>query len=72
MKVKRVNPQAYASDLEDSLRTLGTDYIDLYLLHRDDPDVPVEVLLEAMEKARQAGKIREYGISNWKSSTSFW
>ena len=68
MKVKRVNPQAYASDLEDSLRTLGTDYIDLYLLHRDDPDVPVEVLLEAMEKARQTGKIREYGISNWKSS----
>ena len=68
MGTKRVNPQAYANDLDASLRALGTDHIDLYLLHRDDPDVPVEVLLEAMEKARKSGKIREYGISNWKSS----
>lgn len=68
MDKKRVNPQAYEEDLNASLKALGTDYIDLYLLHRDDPAVPVETLLEVMEKARNAGKIREYGISNWRSS----
>lgn len=68
MSQKRVNPLAYEEDLNASLKALGTDHIDLYLLHRDDPAVPVEVLLEAMENARRSGKIREYGLSNWKSA----
>lgn len=67
MDVPRVSPQAFEEDLDATLKALGTDCIDCYLLHRDDPSVPVEVLLAAFEHARLAGKIREYGVSNWSA-----
>jgi aryl-alcohol dehydrogenase-like predicted oxidoreductase len=52
-------------DLEDSLTNLDTDVIDLYWLHRDDPEHPIEDILETMNDQVQAGKIRYFGCSNW-------
>jgi aryl-alcohol dehydrogenase-like predicted oxidoreductase len=66
--ISRVNPEAIEKDLNESLERLNTDYIDLYFLHRDNPDVPVEELLDTLEEARIAGKIRYYGCSNWALS----
>ena len=50
---------------EDSLRRLGTDYIDLYLVHRLDPYTPVEETLAALDALVRAGKVRYVGFSNW-------
>lgn len=65
-KANRVTPSIFLSDLDASLEALGTDRIDLYLFHRDDMRIPIEPLLEACETARQQGKIRYYGSSNWR------
>ncbi len=62
---KRVTPEAIAADLDESLRQLGLETIDLYLLHRDDPDVPVGPIVEALNDHYRAGKIRTFGGSNW-------
>lgn len=51
--------------VEDSLRALKTDYIDLYQQHRPDPNVPVSETLEALEVLKQQGKVREVGCSNF-------
>jgi aryl-alcohol dehydrogenase (NADP+) len=53
------------SAVEASLRRLGTDYIDLYQLHRYDPDTPVEETLGALDDLVRAGKVRYLGCSNW-------
>ena len=66
--ISRVNPEAIEKDLNESLERLNTDYTDLYFLHRDNPDVPVGEVLDALEEARIAGKIRYYGCSNWALS----
>jgi aryl-alcohol dehydrogenase-like predicted oxidoreductase len=62
---RRTTPFDIASDLYDSLTRLQTDYIDLYLLHRDDPDVPVEPIIHALNEHQQAGRIHSIGASNW-------
>jgi len=62
---KRVTPFDIASDLHDSLARMGVDYIDLYLLHRDDPLVPVGPIMEALNEHLRAGRIRAIGASNW-------
>ncbi len=62
---RRVTPEDITCDLRDSLARLRIDTIDLYLLHRDDPDVPVGPIVEALEEHRRAGRIRAYGGSNW-------
>lgn len=54
-------------DLEKSLRNLQTDYIDIYLYHRDDLAMSVEQLIETMEDFVREGKIRYYGCSNWST-----
>jgi aryl-alcohol dehydrogenase-like predicted oxidoreductase len=50
---------------EDSLRRLGTDYIDLYQLHRPDPETPIAETLGALDALVKAGKVREIGCSNF-------
>ena len=51
--------------VEDSLRRLGTDRIDLYQLHRPDPTVPIGDTLAALDALVQAGKVRQIGCSNF-------
>jgi len=62
---KRVTPFDITSDLHDSLARLRTDYIDIYLLHRDDPSVPVGPIVEILNEHLQAGRIHSMGGSNW-------
>ena len=62
----RMTREAIAHDLETSLRRLGCGYIDLYLLHRDDERVPVEEVLEMMQEHVEQGKVRAFGVSNWR------
>lgn len=61
----RVTPEDIESDLTESLRRQRSDYFDLYVLHRDDPAVPVGPIVEALNKHKDAGKIGAFGGSNW-------
>lgn len=61
----RVTPEDLRADLEQSLRRLKTDYIDVYFLHRDDLHVPVGPLVEVLNEYHRAGKIGAFGGSNW-------
>ena len=54
-------------DIEESLRSLRTDYIDLYYLHHPDPNTPVEEVIETMTGLVRSGKIRYYGLSNYST-----
>lgn len=62
---KRVTPEDIASDLRDSLVRMQTDFVDLYLLHRDDPDVPVGEIVDALNAQMKTGRVRAFGGSNW-------
>jgi len=53
------------SAVEDSLRRLDTDYIDLYQLHTPDADTPIAETLAALDELVKAGKVREIGCSNF-------
>jgi methylglyoxal reductase len=55
---------AIVHEVEESLRRLGTDYIDLYITHWQDPTTPIEETVAALEELKQAGKIRAIGASN--------
>lgn len=58
-------PEYVLQAAEDSLRRLGTDYIDLYQLHQPDPTVPIGDTLNALDTLVKAGKVREIGCSNF-------
>lgn len=60
-------PEYVRQAVEDSLRRLGTDRIDLYQLHQPDPDVPIEDTLSALDTLVKAGKVREIGCSNFSA-----
>ena len=56
--------KAILEQLDASLRRLSTDYIDLYYIHRFDPEVPVEETMEALHDVIKAGKVRYIGASS--------
>jgi 1-deoxyxylulose-5-phosphate synthase len=56
--------KAILEQVDASLRRLGTDYVDLYQIHRFDPDVPVEETMEALHDVVRAGKVRYLGASS--------
>jgi len=62
---KRVTPWDITSDLHDTLARLRSDYLDLCVMHRDDPSRPVGPIVEIMNEHLQAGRIHAYGGSNW-------
>ena len=60
-----VNREVILREIAESLQALQTDYIDIYLLHRDDPKTPVSELIDTLNELADAGKIRIFGVSNW-------
>ena len=54
-------------EVEQSLRRLGTDYIDLYYLHKDDATTPLEETVRALADLVHQGKIRYFGVSNFRA-----
>lgn len=64
-KVRDLSPAYIEKTVEESLRRLQTDYIDLYQSHYDDPNTPVEETLATYDKLVKAGKVRVIGASNF-------
>jgi len=62
---KGARPEYIRRAVEDSLRRLDTDYIDLYQLHRPDPEVPIADTLGALDQLVRTGKVRALGCSNF-------
>ncbi|MDO8501809.1 MAG: aldo/keto reductase [Gemmatimonadaceae bacterium] len=62
---KGARPEYVRQAVEDSLRRLGTDYIDLYQLHTPDTSVPIADTLGVLDELVKAGKVREIGCSNF-------
>lgn len=62
---KGLSPAYIARAVDDSLRRLQTDYIDLYQAHTDDESTPLEETLAAFDKLVKAGKVRYIGASNY-------
>lgn len=65
---KGLSPAYIRQCVEDSLRRLQTDHIDLYQAHRDDPDTPLASTLEAFADLIKAGKVRAIGASNYSAA----
>lgn len=61
----RVTPEDIESDLSDTLGWMQIDSVELYVLHRDDPAVPVGPIVEVFNKLHSEGKIGAFGGSNW-------
>ena len=62
---KRVSEKEVRKDFAKSTQLLGTDYIDIYVLHRDDPDLDAGVAVEIFNALHAEGKIGAFGGSNW-------
>jgi predicted dehydrogenase/aryl-alcohol dehydrogenase-like predicted oxidoreductase len=58
-------PEGMAGQLRISLERLQTDYVDIYMLHRDNPEIPVGEFIAALNEQRDAGRVRVFGASNW-------
>jgi aryl-alcohol dehydrogenase-like predicted oxidoreductase len=56
--------------VDQSLKRLGTDYIDLYIAHKEDRSTPLEETLQAFDSIVRAGKVRYLGFSNWSAWTA--
>ncbi len=59
------NPESVTSQLSESLERLQTDFIDIYFLHRDNPDVPVGEFVDVLNEHKKAGCLGTFGGSNW-------
>jgi len=65
---KGARPSYVRQAFDDSLRRLGTDWVDLYQLHQPDPTTPIADTLAALDDLKRQGKIREIGCSNFSPS----
>ena len=63
----RLSPRELRYDLTESLRALKTDCVDLYFLHRDDEEKPVEEIMPTLDRFVKEGKVRSIGASNWRA-----
>jgi aryl-alcohol dehydrogenase-like predicted oxidoreductase len=61
----RLSREELTKDLNESLECLKTDYIDVYMLHRDDTEIPVEEIMPILNDFYTSGKIHFIGVSNW-------
>ena len=64
-KQKIVTVERIRREIDESLKTLGTDHVDIFLLHRDDTTHPIAEYVETLESLRREGKCLAYGGSNW-------
>jgi aryl-alcohol dehydrogenase-like predicted oxidoreductase len=64
---KGAKPEYVSRALEDSLRRLATDHVDLYQMHAPDPETPIADTLAALDEQVRAGKVREIGCSNFSA-----
>lgn len=64
----RVTPEDITCDLRDTLARLGLDRVGIYMLHRDDPDVPVGPIVEMLAEHARQGRVGCYGVSNWTAA----
>jgi len=59
------DPESLTKQLLESLDRQGTDYADIYMMHRDNEDIPVGEFVDVLDEHRRAGRIRVFGGSNW-------
>lgn len=65
MDKNRLSREDLEKDINDSLECLGTDYVDIFFLHRDDTKVPVEEIMPVLNDIYLSGKAHFIGVSNW-------
>ena len=63
--VRNLKADSVRQEVEDSLRRLGVETIDLYQIHWPDPKTPMDETMTELNKAQQAGKFRHLGVSNF-------
>jgi len=64
--VNNLKPESIREEIDDSLRRLGVDVIDLYQIHWPDPGTPIEESISELKKIQEAGKFKYLGVSNFK------
>jgi len=64
---KNLNYESVLESCEESLEKLGTDYLDLYLIHWPNPAISLRETLDAMAKLKREGKVRNIGVSNFSA-----
>jgi 1-deoxyxylulose-5-phosphate synthase len=62
-----LSPAVIGADIGDSLERLGVERLDLFLLHRDDPRLPVGEIMHALHEEVRRGRVRYVGVSNWSA-----
>ncbi|MEJ5229374.1 MAG: aldo/keto reductase [Pseudothermotoga sp.] len=65
-----LKPSSIFKEIDESLKRLSVDYVDLYQLHWPDPNTPIEETINALVELRKAGKIRYIGLSNFSIDTA--
>ena len=60
-----IHPFDMESELYDTLCKFYTDYVDVLYLHRDDPKVPVEVIIDTLNRFKKEGMVKAFGAANW-------
>lgn len=63
-----INPESVHKAIDGSLKRLKSDYLDIWMFHRDAPHHPVGPLVDALDEEVRAGRIRAYGASNWTTA----
>jgi aryl-alcohol dehydrogenase-like predicted oxidoreductase len=66
--IAQCTPELVTTQFLESLERLRTDYVDIYLMHRDNPNVPVGEFVECLNEHHRMGRIRAFGGSNWTTS----
>jgi len=60
-------PEGIIQQLFESLERLQMGYLDIYMMHRDNPEVPVGEFVDALNEHQRAGRMRVFGVSNWST-----
>jgi aryl-alcohol dehydrogenase-like predicted oxidoreductase len=59
------NPRSAVEQLRESLQRLGVEYLDIFMLHRDNADIPAGEFVDMFNEQKSAGRIKSFGVSNW-------